>query len=301
MVAATTCVETVGVGCAVGGAIGSLGSGLEAGAPIVRRNGARAKKIRDIARKIQALVKLIKESKSIKERMLGVGKILDEASKINNNKELKQAADLVKDTIKVVEASIKHAEILMEAVKKGDLIAGIRASVELGKDVAKGKKILESGKDLFEKAKALLTPEAKKQREEDKVKKEQREKKRIEEGGETRSHLKKLKSELFAMAEERNLNPSPRLLKADLITLLLNNPKGKSKETPKIPPLPSKKEMNKKETKKETPKIPPLPERKVKKKTHRKPSKYNIFMGEKMREGNTFKESVALWRLEKSK
>ncbi len=292
-------VAATGIGLPIAAGIELVAVALEAGAPVVRNQGKRAKKIKDIAKKIIALVELIKTSNSTKDRLIAVAGILEQAAKINNDKELVQAAKLIRDTIKVVEASITHAELLLEAVKKGDLIAGIRASIELGKDVKKGKAILESGVDLFNKAKALLTPEATKQREQEAKEKAEKEAKRIAEGGETRTELnKKLKSELFAMAERRGLNPSARLLKADLITLLLNNPVGKAqpKKTPIIPPLPSKEEIEAMSN------IPPeiLPERKVRKKSTRKPSAYNIFIGKRLKEGMTFRAAVDAWNKQKA-
>ena len=36
--------------------------------------------------------------------------------------------------------------------------------------------------------------------------------------------------------------------------------------------------------------------KKLKKKTQRSPSKYNLFIGEKMREGKTMQEAVELWK-----
>ena len=294
-------VAATGIGLPVAAGIESVAVSLEAGAPVVRNQGRRAKKIRDIALKIKALIDLIKTSKSTKTRMIAVADILEQASKINNDKDILKASKLIKDTIVTMNNSIKHAELLLEAVKKGDLIAGVRASIELGKDVKKGKKILKSGKELFLKAKAFLSPKATKQREKDAKEKAEKEKKRIAEGGETRTQLNKhLKSELFAMAELRGLIPNPRLLKADLITLLLNNPKAKDIQLI-IPPLPTGKPAEAGEPELVIPPLPDLPERKIKKKAHRKPSKYNLFVGERIKEGHTFLEAVALWNAQKNK
>ena len=312
-------VSATGLGAVVGGPIAALGGGLEAAAPVVRSQGARAKKVKDIAEKIVELTKLIADSKDIKEQMIAAVNILEEASKINNDKELKQAAGIIKDTIKLIEDAIAHGKAVIKSVKKGDIIKAISESEALVKDVKKGKDILLSTKDLLVKAKARLTPAGKK-----KLLKEVADKKAREEAsGETRTSLNKhLKSELFAMAEKRNLDPSPRLLKADIITLLLNNPKDKAldKELEKLmkevkdddPTLTDAdlrelglEDMIKKKPKKkrvrsakqeDEEKAEELPERKTRKKSTRKPSAYNLYVKKKMAEGMTFTEAARSWK-----
>ena len=283
-----TGLSATGVGAVVGGPMIGVGGSLEAAAPVVRSQGARAKKIKHIAEKIAELLKILKKSKDMKHQMEVAADILIEASKINDDKELLQGAMIIKDSIKLIDNAIKHGEIMIKAVKKGDILAGISAVKKLIADVKKGKQILESADDLLQKAKERLTPSGKAELEKEIAEKKEREEAR----GETRSSLGKLlKSQLFKMAEERNLEPSARLLKQDIITLLLNNPKEG---------LPKKTTSTTTKTTTE-PKEEKLPERKVKKTstTKRKPSAYNIFIGEKIKEGMTFKEAVAAWNAQK--
>ena len=116
----STGVETAGVGAVIGGALAGLGKGLQETAPLVKEAGEKARKIRDIAQKINELRNMIKEGKSARDSMEKAADILDEAGKVNNDKEFSDAAKQIRRSIKLIDSAILHGKLMIEAVKKGE-------------------------------------------------------------------------------------------------------------------------------------------------------------------------------------
>ena len=265
-------IASTGLGAPVGGPIAALGGGLEAAAPVVRSQGARAKKIKDIVEKIIELTKLIKSTEDAREQMLEAANILEEASKINNDKELKETVKIIRDSIKIIDVAITHGKLVIHSIEKGDIIAGVEASIKLGDDLVKGKKTLESVAELLKKAKKRLTPEGKRKLiKEDKV-----------------SISKDLQEE-----KKKKGNKVGEIIKK-VIEVKSKPKKGKPKKEPKKPKTKKpKKEPKKPKTKK--------PKKEKKTKAKRKPSAYNIFVKEKRKQGLSMKEVGAAWQAQKKK
>ena len=285
-VAGATAIETAGVSvaavgtaCGIAVAMTSIGTGLKETAPLVKQAGEKARKVKDIVIKIKEIKNMIEHGQDAIETMEKMADILDDAAKVNGDKEFNEAAKHIRKSIKLTKGAILHGKTMIKAIESGNIEAGIKAAKQIAKDIKEGKKLAKDVKKLVKKAKGKLSGQKQEEKEEKKKeKKKPTPKKKPSASKEKSKTLAQLRPEAKALG----IKGYSTMKKADLINAINN-----AQNNLVIPPLPDTKPIKSTITKKKSA---------PKKKSKRAPSKYNLFVGRKIKEGHSFTEATVLWR-----
>ncbi|MCH6575672.1 MAG: hypothetical protein IH795_10825, partial [Bacteroidetes bacterium] len=138
----------------------ALGAGIKETSDAIGSALKKAKKVRDIGRKVKHHISAMKHKKSLSDALRGAGDILVDVGNATGHSDLTALAGHMKDAADVTDKAINHGKSVIKRskglhkhIKKGDVAGVIGGAQVIGKELAETKKIAKMALDIIKKAK----------------------------------------------------------------------------------------------------------------------------------------------------